>query len=58
MEQKGVPSERVRMTDCRRCRFAEWDYEEYYGGSKEWFVCGCIKDAESEECEEFEEAKE
>ncbi|MBR3243037.1 MAG: hypothetical protein IKF90_10105 [Parasporobacterium sp.] len=40
--------------------FAKWDYEEYYGGSKEWFVEGCIKDADNEnfDCEEFEETAE
>ena len=48
------------MIDCRRCMFAKWDYEEYYGGSKEWFVEGCIKDADNEnfDCEEFEETAE
>lgn len=47
------------MSDCRKCRFAEWDYEEYSNcPDKQWFVDGCIKDLENEgECEGFEEVK-
>lgn len=49
------------MTKCEQCKFAEWDYETYYGTTrKEWFICGCKKDVdyweEHEDCEEFEEA--
>ena len=49
------------MTDCRDCRFAKWDYEDYYNcPDPQWFVCGCIKDMdayenEGYECEEYEE---
>ena len=49
------------MSRCEDCRFAEWDYEEYYNSpDKACFVCGCIKDLDCEEedgadCEEYEE---
>lgn len=48
------------MINCEHCRFAEWDYEQYYGSNeKAWFVCGCIKDLDCEEdgadCEGYEE---
>lgn len=49
------------MSDCRYCRFAKWDYEEYSNcRDKQWFVDGCAKDLENEdaECEEFEEVGE
>lgn len=47
--------------DCRNCKFADWDYEEYYGGTKQWFVCGCQKDLDIEDgdtCDGFEEEDE
>ena len=43
------------MTDCTRCKHAVWDCEEYYNTHKQWFVDGCRKDADPEDCEEFEE---
>lgn len=44
------------MADCKHCRFAEWDYEEYFNTTdKQWFVSGCIKDEDEENCEGFEE---
>ena len=48
------------MGRCEDCRFADWDYELYYGSNrKAWFVCGCIKDLDCEEdgasCEGYEE---
>ncbi len=48
------------MINCEHCRFAKWDYEEYYNSpDKAWFVCGCIKDLDCEEdgagCEGYEE---
>ena len=47
-------------TDCTKCKHAEWDCEEYYGGGREYFVCGCNRDAdlEADECEEYEEGNE
>lgn len=42
--------------DCGSCKFAEWDYEEYYNtNSKQWFVCGCEKDSVPENCEDYED---
>lgn len=45
--------------DCRRCIYAEWDYEEYSNcRDKQWFVSGCVKDCDpdgSEECKEYED---
>ena len=44
------------MKDCTKCCHAQWDYEEFYGTTKKrYFVCGCKKDEEPEECEEYEE---
>ena len=47
------------MSDCTNCKYATWDYEEYYGGGKQYFVCGCNRDAdlEADECEEYEEGE-
>ena len=47
------------MSDCCTCRHAILDYEEYYGTKdKEWFVCGCKKDMETDDCNEYEEVEE
>ena len=48
------------MSRCEDCRYADWDYELYYGSNrKAWFVCGCLKakdlDADGAGCEEYEE---
>ena len=47
-------------TDCTKCKHAEWDCEEYFGGGKQYFVCGCNRDADldADECEEYEEYEE
>lgn len=49
------------MTDCRKCRFCEWDYEEYSNSrDKQWFVSGCQKGIDiqdGEYCWEFEGLK-
>ena len=45
-------------SDCNRCKYAETDYEEYYGGYRKYFVCGCLKNLnyfEDNECEEYSE---
>lgn len=34
---------------CCSCRYAENDYEEYYGGYKRYFICGCMKNEEPDE---------
>ena len=26
---------------CESCRYAEYDYTEYYGGDRQYFVSGC-----------------
>jgi len=49
------------MSDrCINCKYAEWDYFEYYGTTrKDWFVEGCEKcndiDTDTEDCEDYEE---
>ena len=43
------------MSDCFNCEYAEFDYEEYYGGYREKFVSGCKKEQDPEDCEEGEE---
>ena len=44
---------------CKSCQYAEWDYEEYYGDFRQYFVCGCKKDltVENGECEEYKECE-
>lgn len=45
--------------NCEECKYAEWDYEEYYGTTKkQWFVCGCKADCDPEDCDEFERREE
>ena len=44
------------MPDCTKCKYAEWTYETYYGTKrKQWFVDGCRKDLDEEDCDGFEE---
>ena len=44
------------MADCSKCRYAIWDYEEFFGTSqKQWFVDGCKLGKTEEECEEEEQ---
>lgn len=31
---------------CENCKYADHDYYEYYGGARQWFICGCKKDLE------------
>ena len=41
---------------CDDCKYAKYDYEEYYGGGKQYFICGCKKDGDvenSDECPEY-----
>lgn len=48
------------MSDCTNCKYATWDYEEYYGGYRQRFVDGCRKDAnpDADECELFDDSEE
>lgn len=46
------------MDKCETCKYAEWDYFEYYGTTqKNWFVEDCEKcnDIDTEDCEDYEE---
>ena len=48
------------MSECKDCKYAVWDYEEYYGsfgGGKHCFVSDCELDCDNEDgnCEEFDE---
>ena len=40
---------------CNDCIYARWDYEEYYGGARRWYMEECMmgRDPE-EECESYE----
>lgn len=42
---------------CSTCVFAQWDYEEYYGGAKRWYFDGCSIGLEKngEDCEGYKE---
>ena len=46
------------MSLCQTCKYAVWDYETYYDGSRQYFIEGCKKaldEPEGDECEEYEE---
>ena len=45
------------MDKCETCKYATTDYEDYYGGGREYFVEGCEKcnDIDTEDCEDYEE---
>lgn len=45
------------MDECRNCKYAICDYEEYYGGKRQWFVEDCRRgcDIDADECDEYEE---
>ena len=45
------------MSDCRTCVHATWDFEEYYGGYRRYFVDGCLKDRYPDECNDYEEER-
>lgn len=39
---------------CDTCKYALWDYEEYYGTTRrEYFIAGCKKDMDGTDCEEY-----
>ena len=41
---------------CDDCPYAVWDYETFYNSSdKQWFVDGCRKGLEEDECRADEE---
>ena len=46
------------MSDCRSCKYALWDYEEYYGGKRRYFVDDCKWNETTETCEQYEEDEE
>lgn len=49
---------RDRMNRCATCKYAIFDYTEYYGTTvKNWFVEDCRKseDFTADECDEYEE---
>lgn len=41
--------------DCYDCKYAIFDYEEYYGGYREKIVTGCKLNREPERCGEENE---
>lgn len=43
------------MSDCSTCKYAEFDYEEFSGWGKQWFISGCKKDNDPADCVEYEE---
>lgn len=54
-----VAEGRDEMSDCTKCKYAIWDYEEYYGTNKrEYFVSDCARgyDPGVDDCgDEYEE---
>ena len=49
----------MNIPKCNNCKYARFDYEEYYGGYKRWFFDGCVKDLEDDdgECEGYEDCE-
>jgi len=45
----------IMANKCEECPYAIWDYYEYYGHVKEWFVDGCKKGLDENECDDDEE---
>ena len=47
------------VADCKNCKYAVWDYEEYYPCVKHYVVSDCKLDnfvsGEDVECEDFDE---
>ena len=47
------------MSECEKCKYAVWDYEEYYPCVKHYVVSDCKLDnfvsGEDAECEDFDE---
>ena len=43
------------MGECEDCKYAIWDYEQYYPAGKEYFVSGCRLGNDEEDCEDFDE---
>ena len=44
------------MTECKDCKYAIWDFEEYYPFVRHFVVSGCKLDNDDENCEDFEES--
>lgn len=43
--------------ECLKCKYATYDCETYFNTcQKQWFVDGCQKNCDPENCKEFEEA--
>ena len=47
------------MAECEKCKYAIWDYEEYYPCVRHYVVSDCKLDnfvsGEDAECEDFDE---
>ena len=45
------------MIECKDCKYAVWDYEEYYPCARHYVVADCELDCDNEDgnCEEFDE---
>ena len=45
------------MIECKDCKYAIWDYEEYYPCVRHYVVSDCKLDADNEDgnCEDFDE---
>ena len=46
------------MPDCRYCKYADWDYDDFFFGGpvRQWFLVGCRKEVEDpDSCEGYEE---
>ena len=53
---------KTAMVDCSHCIHSEMDYEDFYGGGRQWFPVDCKKDGnfdgsvDGSECKYYEEA--
>ena len=47
------PEDYIVEENCNECRYAIWDYEEYLGGGRQYFIDGCrLGYSSKEECDE------
>ena len=46
------------MPECEKCKYAIWDYEDYYPSGWQWFITGCKIANDEKDCTDYEENEE
>ena len=41
------------MADCENCKYAAWDFEEYFPVGEQYFVSGCMLGNDEDDCQDF-----